>query len=465
MTMNRGDGGLEDSGYGRRPGCVVNPAADRGVTAWTRKSSSCPERKRRKIELVAELRPSVSSATTALSMQERIDGFFQSSPDEMRYVAKISVWCRWLLWTAGTVNALIGPGRAFDEYAPLLALHLLLAAANTMFLIRLLSGNPITWRWLLATSAVDAGVVIAATALASDLQQFVFLALYPALAMFAVVFSSLTLCLVWTSIVAAGYAVTSAMVVNGPGLDAPSAQDLTARIVIMFAVVIMVNLVAGYERTGRRRAIERERALQRERIELSQRIHDTSAQSAYMIGLGIDNAMALASDENADLKRTLSATSDLSRAAMWELRQPIDMGLIYDGQTLSDVLSAHARTFTTITSVPAELSQSGTEPVLQTEARAGILAIAHNALTNAHRHADASEVKIQLDFTNGYIRLSVVDDGIGLPPDFGDRGHGFRNMQAEADRLGGAFVVESGGPGEGTSVTCRIPFAPIGTGA
>ena len=464
MSADGGEGGMEGGGFGRRVASVVHPVVGTGAPIWPGKASSGQDRERRNVELVAGPMASPSSETTALSMQERIDGFFQSSPDEMRYVAKISVWCRWLLWTVGTVNGLVGPGQAFDEYAPLLALHTLLALANTTFLLRLWSKSPITWRWLLATSVIDAGVVIAATALDSDLQQFVFLALYPALAMFAVVFSSLTLCLVWTTIVAAGYAVTSVVVVSGSGLDIPSAQDLIARIVIMFAVVIMVNLVAGYERTGRRRAVERERALQRERIELSQRIHDTSAQSAYMIGLGIDNAIALAGDEDSELSRTLSATSDLSRAAMWELRQPIDIGLIYDGQMLAEVLSAHARTFTTITSVPATLSQTGSEPSLQTESRAGILSIAHNALTNAHRHAYASTVNIELEFTDKCIRLSVVDDGIGLPPDFGDRGHGFRNMQAEADRLGGAIVVESGGPGEGTSVTCRIPYAPARTG-
>ena len=58
----------------------------------------------------------------------------------------------------------------------------------------------------------------------------------------------------------------------------------------MYALVLCVSLVVRFERTRRQAALERERALQRERIELSQAIHDTTAQSAYMIGLGIDAA-------------------------------------------------------------------------------------------------------------------------------------------------------------------------------
>ena len=44
--------------------------------------------------------------------------------------------------------------------------------------------------------------------------------------------------------------------------------------------------------------MERERVLQGERIELSQAIHDTAAQTAFMIGLGIDAAKQVAGDSN-----------------------------------------------------------------------------------------------------------------------------------------------------------------------
>ena len=51
----------------------------------------------------------------------------------------------------------------------------------------------------------------------------------------------------------------------------------------------------------------------------------------------------------------------------------------------------------------------------------------------------------------------MSDDGIGLPPDHETRGHGFRNMRADAQRMGGRLEVESGGTGGGTTVACIIP--------
>ena len=225
------------------------------------------------------------------------------------------------------------------------------------------------------------------------------------------------------------------------------------------SVSVSLNLVSGFERIRWRQAIERERALQRERIELSQSIHDTMAQSAYMMSLGIDSAIHIAGDSNKELTSTLRATSQLSRSAMWDLRHPIDIGRIFEGRELSRALDSHVETFTTITSVPAEIILTGEEPSLSTEAKRLLFAIAHNALTNAYRHAQASQVNVQLTFEEDAVRLSVSDDGIGLPPGYAERGHGFENMGTDAERLGGKLLIDSGINGVGTTVTCEVEYA------
>lgn len=100
---------------------------------------------------------------------------------------------------------------------------------------------------------------------------------------------------------------------------------------------------------------------------------------------------------------------------MWELRRPIDAGHILGDRALGSVLRSRTSSFTTITSVPAEMVQSGTESLLSTDVRARLFAIAHNALTDAFLHARAHTVELSLDFQPDGIRLSVSDDGVGLP--------------------------------------------------
>ena len=256
----------------------------------------------------------------------------------------------------------------------------------------------------------------------------------------------------WTVI----YVAMSVSLGDGLDLQAKDEKVLLFRIAIMYGIVATVNMVSSFERRRWRETVERERALLRERTELSQAIHDTTAQSAYMIGLGIDTAKALAGDGNPELTASLEATSRLSRSTIWDLRHPINMGRIYEGRELSRALRSHASSFMNITSVTAEMTQTGVEPPLPTETRSLLFSIAHNALTNAYRHAEASRVSIDLEFGGEDIRLSVSDDGIGLPDDYAERGNGFANMSRDAERLGGRLVVEQRGPLGGATVTCVI---------
>ena len=101
-------------------------------------------------------------------------------------------------------------------------------------------------------------------------------------------------------------------------------------------------------------------------------------------------------------------------------------------------------------------------PSLCSEGRRGAGAFDHYAESaffiahNAFRHSGASSVNILLDFGAGGLRMSVRDDGVGLSEDHLKRGHGLANMRADAERLGGVLEVES--IGEGTTVTCVVPY-------
>ena len=138
------------------------------------------------------------------------------------------------------------------------------------------------------------------------------------------------------------------------------------------------------------------------------------------------------------------------------------MGRIFDGRELGRTLESHVSTFTQVTSVPADLVQHGEEPPLTVAARSLLFSIAHNALTNAFRHAEAGRVSVELDFRDSRISLSVSDDGIGLPEGYAERGHGFANMEANAQRLGGNLAVEPHGPDGGPRVICVIPLGRNG---
>ena len=380
-----------------------------------------------------------------------------TDPDELLCPVAIYVWVRWFSAILVLVLLIYRPEFTYFIYSVFTLLLALFVALNGYLHYRVRSGRAVTLQWMLVLSALDIVFITAGVVVAGGFgHPFFFLLYFPALAWFAVFFSSFRLSLAWATLVAVVYASVSVGVPPGLDFEARDEKTVIARIFAMYAVVASVSLVSRFERVRRQDAVARERELQRERIELSQTIHDTTAQSVYMIGLGLDTAVELAGESNRELLAKLEATSALSKSAMWELRHPINMGFIFEGRELGRVLTAHAATFTTITSIRAEVVQAGTEPSLSPPTRSRLYSIAHNALTNALRHSGASKVTIALNFQDRGLRMSLSDNGIGLPGNYAERGHGFKNMRADAERIGGRLEVQSGGCGAGTTVTCVV---------
>ena len=309
----------------------------------------------------------------------------KTDEDGLRYSPTISVWVRWFVVVAWLAQIHYRPDFASPNYIPNILLSISLLALNGYVHYRIRSNRTVTRSWMFVLSSMDVAMLTAGLAISGGFGNSFFVLYYPALAMFAVVFTSFRLSLSWATIVAILYAALS--LATEPGLDFEAGEEkiLFIRIVVMYAVVASVNLVSRFERIGRIEAVERERELQRDRIELSQAIHDTIAQSTYMIGLGLETANELAragTDENRDeLLAKLSATHDLSKSTMWELRHPIDMGPIFEGRELSRVLRSHASTFTTITSIPTDVVHTGREPDLPIVSKRLLFSIAHNAMT------------------------------------------------------------------------------------
>lgn len=88
------------------------------------------------------------------------------------------------------------------------------------------------------------------------------------------------------------------------------------------------------------------------------------------------------------------------------------------------------------------------------------------ALTNVLRHAQASEVSVELRLRDGRALLTVCDNGVGLPDAKAPRDSrfGLLGMRERADMLGGRLRVASG-QGGGTCVSMELPLRAPGGAA
>ena len=133
-----------------------------------------------------------------------------TDPDVVLYAAWISVWGRWFVWLVGVFLLAYRPGFWYPQDIELLLLHVLLLSTNSLAHHRLLTHRPITWCWMLFLCTMDIALITACVVIDDGFGSFIFLAYYPALAIFAVVFLSSRLTLAWTTTAAVAYAAVCA---------------------------------------------------------------------------------------------------------------------------------------------------------------------------------------------------------------------------------------------------------------
>ena len=103
---------------------------------------------------------------------------------------------------------------------------------------------------------------------------------------------------------------------------------------------------------------------------------------------------------------------------------------------------------------------------LEPKLEVGLYRIAQEALNNVTKHAVASEVNLQIIRHQDGIRLTVEDDGKGLPAlprvlkSGQTDGMGLVGMRERTISFNGTFTIDSS-PSKGTIVNVEIPLASV----
>jgi signal transduction histidine kinase len=230
-------------------------------------------------------------------------------------------------------------------------------------------------------------------------------------------------------------------------------------------LAVLACILLGYEAWRRRlRRVESEfQAVLRERTRIAREIHDTLAQGfvAVSVQLEIVSRLLHSSTESAkehlESARALVRSSlDDARSSIWELRS--------QGAAQEDLaarMKKMLRHVTGSTSIHTQMQVSGTYRPLEPSVEAELLRIAQEAMVNAVRHAEPSEIQLRLRFDQQRLELIVSDNGKGFagsPPDSRSGHFGLTGMRERAERIGGSLTLDSR-PGEGTTVSL---IAPIG---
>jgi signal transduction histidine kinase len=187
-----------------------------------------------------------------------------------------------------------------------------------------------------------------------------------------------------------------------------------------------------------------------ERARIAHDLHDTVIQRLFATGLSLQSTIRMIHTPEA-LRVIHTAVDDLDdtirqiRTAIFAL-EPLPVSRRSPSTRVAELCAESVRSL-------------GFEPSVSVSGHVTghMLAVLREALTNVARHAHASRVHVGLEVADHRLRLTVADDGIGLPTESSPASRGLTNMAERAKLLGGSFTIAPGAE-SGTEMSFEVPL-------
>jgi len=223
--------------------------------------------------------------------------------------------------------------------------------------------------------------------------------------------------------------------------------------------------IALQEYTERLRALaaQLDEVSEAERQRLARDLHDKVGQNLTALGINLNIIQStipeeIAEDVHFHLEDSLllvEQTAEIVRDVMADLRPPL-----LDDYGLESALRWYGEQFSRRMDIEINV-ELGEHFRLEERAENALFHIAQEALMNVAKHAQATQVIIQLFANCESFHMIISDDGVGF--DIGPKsklggvkGWGLLTMSERAEAIGGRWSIESS-PNMGTQVRVEVP--------
>lgn len=256
--------------------------------------------------------------------------------------------------------------------------------------------------------------------------------------------------------------------------------------VIVFLLVVLIVFILGYQNLRRKRKIAEQEKLietqklenvlqeqelneidkllegqEKERIKIANDLHDNLGSMLATLKLNFQN-LKLRNETIADSdKQLFDKTDALLEEAYQKIRtiaHAQNAGVIGNDGLVPAIYNIAAKI-----AIPGKLSIQvipfGLNGRLENILELAIFRMIQELLTNAVKHADATEIIISLTQHQDSLNIIIEDNGKGFNPSNINKKEsmGLPNIEKKTEQLGGNFTIDSA-PGRGTTIIIDLPL-------
>jgi signal transduction histidine kinase len=214
---------------------------------------------------------------------------------------------------------------------------------------------------------------------------------------------------------------------------------------------------------------EQHRILERDaeaRHKLARDLHDGPTQSIAAIAMRLNFIKMVI--QNRDLDKAydeIVKVEEISQKTTQEIRTMLFAmrPVILETQGLIAALDQYAEKLNATESFDVAVRNRDYEGQLDGEAEGVVFAIVQEAIGNAKKHSQATQINVNLLAQNGSLYVEVKDNGVGFDLEATKATYdqrtslGLINMDERAREIGGRSILESE-PGKGTRLRLQVPF-------
>ncbi|OZB61067.1 MAG: two-component sensor histidine kinase [Lysobacterales bacterium 14-68-21] len=193
-----------------------------------------------------------------------------------------------------------------------------------------------------------------------------------------------------------------------------------------------------------------------ERERIGRDLHDLLGHTLSLVAIKSELARRLARRDTAAAEREMEEVERVARHALGEVRAAVTG--MRRGDLAAELVSARLM----LEASGILLGGGATESLtLPREVEAPLALVLREAVTNIHRHARATEARIEISSEEGEFRMRISDNGCG---GLAAHGNGISGMRERLRALDGRLMIESP-PRKGTTITVVVPLAVDGHAA